>query len=173
MFAFPALAVASGALAQGRAASQAASYNAQVLENNALTEQLSASARASGAARGSNQRIASTRAAASASGFEQSGSISDLIGQAQLQGELEYLTAVYDGTLRSQSLRSAAAGQRAEGANARRSSRIGAATSLFSGVSSAFSMSGGVGGFGGRASPSVSSAASGGYSVGGGIRITK
>lgn len=128
----------AGSLLQGSAAKSAADHNAAIAQNDALRSQNEAAARAAEVVRRTRQTLAETRAAAGANGLALTGSVSDLLGQAETQGNLDALTAVYEGKVRSDKLRSQADSFRAAGANAQTASRFQAAGSLFSGSAKAY-----------------------------------
>lgn len=129
---------AVGAVQQGQAASKAANYNAQVQMQQAQMEQDQAGARATDAATRTRQRAAATRAGAIQNGFETDGSVADLLNTVETQGTLEGLTALYDGSVRAQGLRSSAETNRAGGSNAAAAGYLNAGTSLLSGFSRAY-----------------------------------
>lgn len=129
---------AVGAIQQGQAANKAAQYNASVMEQDARRAQDEAATRAGETARRTRQALAATRAGAAENGFALSGSIDDLLGQTERQGNLDALTAVYEGRVRSDSLRSQANITRFEGKNAQRAGYTRALGSLFSAAGSTY-----------------------------------
>jgi hypothetical protein len=125
---------AIGAINQGDAANQAAKYNANVMEQEARRPSEEAAVKAGEAARRTRQTLAASRAGAGANGFEIDGSIGDLLGQVERQGNLDALTAVYEGSGRAQGLRNKATLTRFEGKQAQRAAYTQALGSIFSGA---------------------------------------
>lgn len=125
---------AIGAINQGDAANQAAKYNATAMEQEARRTNEEAAIRAGEVARRTRQTLAASRAGAATNGFEIEGSIGDLLGQAERQGNLDALTAVYEGNTRAQGLRSKATLTRFEGRQAQRAGYTQALGSIFSGA---------------------------------------
>lgn len=123
----------SGALSQGKAAEDAAKYNAKVEENNALAAQQQAEAEARQIDRQNRIRAGSQRAAYGKAGVDLS-SLNDVYYDTGQQGELESLSALYAGATQSQFYNSRAVGARFEGQNARSASNINAASSLIGGL---------------------------------------
>lgn len=129
---------AYSSIQQGKAASDAANYNAAVKTQQAKTENQQAAAKATEYATRTRQKVAGVRAGAVQSGLETSGSVNDILTAVQEQGTLDMLTSLYDGNLRSQGLRMSAAQDRAEGAGAKRAGYLGAISSITSDVSSLY-----------------------------------
>ena len=125
-----------GTMQAAQAQKRAANYNAAVAEQNARTANEQAAVKAADSARQTRQRIAAGRAGALNQGLELSGTVGDVLDQGQKQGELDYLTAVYDGEVRATGFRNNAVLYRMEASNASRAGAIGAATKAFSGLSS-------------------------------------
>lgn len=160
----PALQVAGTVLGAGSsilggiAASNAASATAQLKDMQAVQAQDQAALKASEVARRTKQTLAASRAGAQQNGFELSGSVGDLLGQAEAQGNMDYLTAIYDGSSRATGLRNEASAARAQGQGAMMGGLIGAGTNLFSGLAKGYQT------FGSGTSSSVAvSGTSGGY----------
>ncbi|MCA3701415.1 MAG: hypothetical protein INF12_00015, partial [Methylobacterium sp.] len=124
---------AIGAINQGDAANAAAKYNANAMEQDARRANEEAAARAGEVARRTRQVLASSRAGAGANGFDLDGSVDDLLGQAERQGNLDALTAIYEGGVRAQELRNKAKLTRFEGKQAQRAGYTAALGSVFSG----------------------------------------
>ena len=129
---------AVGSVASGMAQAKASKFNAKVQENNAKIELDQAAARATEASRRTRQRIAATRAGALENGFEDSGSIADLIDTVGTQGTLEELTAIYDGTNRAQGLFMSAKLDRMNAKSAKIAGFLNAGNSVLSGFSDAY-----------------------------------
>lgn len=126
---------AVSAVGQGIAASNAAKYNAAVQRNQAEAETLQSVAKATEVATRTRQKVASTRAAFAQNGFEISGSPLDIVNAVAQQGELEQLTALYDGSQRARGLRASAELNDYQAKNAMTAGYIGAGTSILSGAS--------------------------------------
>lgn len=124
-----------GSIQAGKAENQATQYNATVNEMQARQAGEQAALKASEVARRSRQTQASGRASAMANGFDVSGSVVDVLNQAARSDELDFLTAIYDGSVQSAGLRSEAQLNRARGRSAKRAGYMGAASSLLSGAS--------------------------------------
>lgn len=118
------------------AASKAAGAQAQIAEQQARVAQDQASVKAGEVARDTRQRLAAGRAGAQQNGFELTGSVTDLLDQTARQGQLDYLTAAYDGSVQATGLNSSAKMYRQQGKNALISGAIGAAGQALGGVSS-------------------------------------
>lgn len=125
-----------GTLTSASAASKAANFNAQVAEQQAKVQQDQASVKASEIARDTRQRLAAGRAGAQQNGFELTGSVGDLLNQTARQGQLDYLTAVYDGSVQATGLNNSAKLYRQQAKNAMTAGMIGAAGQALGGVSS-------------------------------------
>lgn len=117
------------------AASKAAGAQAQIAEQQAKVAQDQASVKAGEVARDTKQRLAAGRAGAQQNGFELTGSVGDLLNQTARQGQLDYLTAVYDGSMQATGLNASAKMYRQQGKNALISGAIGAAGQALGGVS--------------------------------------
>ena len=101
---------AVGALQQGRAASQAAAYNAQINEQNAAIAQQQAAAQAQQQSRENYLRLGAIRAAqGTAGGTGDAGSVLDVLADAGAQGELERQNILYQGDLQARAYRNTAA----------------------------------------------------------------
>lgn len=129
---------AVGAIRQGNAAAAAARYDAQVKEVQANQALDQGAARASNEVVKTRQRVAAARAGAVQNGFEVEGSVTDILDTVERQGELESLTAMYEGGVRAQGLRQGAEVDRATARNAQTAGYFGAATSILSGASRAY-----------------------------------
>jgi hypothetical protein len=125
-----------GAIQSGKAENAASQYNATVNDMQARQSGEQAALKASEIARRSRQTQASGRASALANGFEQSGSVVDVLNQAARGDELDALTAIYDGSVQSTGLRNEAALNRSRGKSAKTAGYMSAASSLLSGASS-------------------------------------
>lgn len=107
-----------GTGAQALASSNSAEFQAKLAKAQARQAQGQASVKASEVARDTKQRSAALRAGALQSGFAMEGSMSDLLYQSERQGELDYLTAVYDGSVQAMGLRATAANYKRQAGNA-------------------------------------------------------
>jgi hypothetical protein len=133
-----------GTLAQAQAQSNAAEYNAKVNKINAQTSTEQAATVAAQKNRETRQRIAQGTGAVMQNGFEVSGSPLDVLNQAQDQGNLDYLTAVYSGQVKAAGYKNQAEMDMAESKNALAAGAIGAASQLFSGMSNIYKNRGSV-----------------------------
>lgn len=125
-----------GAIQAGKPENAASQYNATVNDIQAGQASEQAALKASEITRRARQTQSAGRASALVNGFEQSGSVVDVLNQAARGDELDALTAVYDGSVQSAGLKSEAALNRARGRSAKRAGYMGAASSLLSGASS-------------------------------------
>lgn len=128
-----------GAVQAGKAENAAAQYNASVNDLQARQAGEQAALKASEVARRSRQSQAAGRAAALVNGFEQTGSVVDVLNQAARSDELDYLTAIYDGSVQAAGLRSEAQLNRARGASAKRAGKMAAGASLLTAANSFYS----------------------------------
>lgn len=126
---------AYGAYSQGQATAKAAKFNAATKEIQATQVTDNASAVASNDALKTRQRVAAARAGSIQNGFEEEGSVSDILRTVETDGALEGLTALHEGSTRAASLRTGAALDQMTASNAKTSGYIGAGTQLLSGVS--------------------------------------
>ena len=129
---------AGGTLASGIAAKRAADFNAEMalLQGQQASEQ--GALAASEANRQTIQRLAAARAGATENGFALTGSVSDLLSQAGRQGQLDYLTAVYDGTVRNVGAKNSAALYKMQGRGALTESFLGAGSKLIGGMADVY-----------------------------------
>lgn len=126
---------AYGAIQQGQAAKSAGRYNEIVQKQQADQAMNIAGQKASNESVKTRQRVAAARAGAIQNGFETDGSVGDILRTVETQGALEGLTAMWEGGVRAQGLRSSAELSRASGDNAETAGYIGAGSSLLSGFS--------------------------------------
>ena len=126
---------AGGSLLEGVAAQRAADYNAKVSNIQARQSAEQGALAASEVSRQLNQRLAGGRAAAAQSGFENSGSVNDLLKQVERAGITDMMTAVYDGRTRAAAARSTATAQKAAGSSALWGGVLGAGAQAMSGMS--------------------------------------
>lgn len=136
---------AIGAIQSGNAQAAAATYNARVQEQNAKVAQDQAASVASQKIRENRQRMAAGRGAVMQNGFELTGTPLDILDQADVQGNLDYLTAIYDGKVAATGYQNNATLYKMEAKNARRAGMIGAGTAMLSGVADAFKARGQMG----------------------------
>lgn len=128
----------AGTLASGQAQKKAANYNAQVQEQQAIQANDQAAARATEISVRNRQKLAATRAGSIENGLELDGSVNDVLDTVQQQGTLDAMTALYDGSVRAQGLRSSAELERAKGKSAVTASYLGAGSSLLTGFSKGY-----------------------------------
>lgn len=129
---------ALGAIQQGNAAKAAANYNSQVAQQNAQMAEDQAAVKASESYRQTRQKLAASRAASLQNGVALNGTTGDVLDMGEKYGELDYLTAVYDGQVRATGLRNNAQLYTMEGKSAQNAGYIGAATRAFSGLSDVY-----------------------------------
>ena len=135
---------AGGSLLEGVAGARAGEYNADVARMQAQQAGEQGALAASEAIRATNQRTATGRAAAAQSGFENTGSVRDLIDQVERAGYMDALSAVYDGSVRSLSAKNNATQAAAQGENALWGGVFGAGTAALSGVSDYYRRTGAI-----------------------------
>lgn len=126
-----------GALNQGRAASDAANYNAAVASRNAVVAQQQAAADAERQRRENVLRQGQIRAGYGASGVTLEGSPLDVLENSAAMGELDRQTILYKGRLRSMGSEETAALDVMQGENAITQSYLRAGSELFTGASKA------------------------------------
>lgn len=132
-----------GQLQQGKAAQQAAEFNAQTAERNATNALGISASNQEASGRRSRQIIGNQAAAAAQSGIGMGGSNKDLLEQSQTAAELEALNIAYGGASEATAYRNEAALQRWQGKVARRASYLNAATSIFGNAAAYGSFGGG------------------------------
>lgn len=135
---------AMGAMQQASAAAAAANYNAKIQEQNAQVAKEQSAAVAGQKIRESRQRSSNIVAGTMQNGFEVSGSPLDVLGQAETQGYMDYLTALYDGKVAATGYQNNANLYRMEAKNAKTAGAIGAASSMLGGLSSIYRSGGSV-----------------------------
>lgn len=131
-----------GVGASALASSNAAKFQAGLAEMQAKQASEQASVKAGEVARDTRQRLAAGRAGALQNGFELSGSMNDLLDQTGRQGQLDYLTAVYDGSVQATGLNATAKNYRNQASNALIGGALGAASSALGGIGSVYKMRG-------------------------------
>lgn len=131
-----------GVGASALASANAASYQADLARSQAKQAQEQASVKAGEVAREGKQRLAAARAGALQNGFELSGSATDLIEQADRQGQLDYLTAVYDGSVRATGLNASAKLYGMQKTNALVGGALGMGAKALGGVADVYRMRG-------------------------------
>jgi len=134
---------AVGMVASAQAQSNAANYNAQVQQINAQVSSEQGAAQAAQKARESRQRQAAGQAAVMQGGFELAGSPLDVLDQAQAQGNLTYLTSVYDGQVKATGYQNNATLYRSQADSAPTAGFIGAGGKLLGGLSDVYRLSNG------------------------------
>lgn len=142
---------AYGQIQQGKAANREAMYQAKVQDNMAISEGYAAIQEAQNAKREADtirerniRGMADNIAAAARSGLTITGSVTDTLTDNAIQSEKDAALALYTGEMAGYNRANRASGYRAQatltrmsGANALRSSRIGAAGTVVSGLSRA------------------------------------
>lgn len=131
--------------AQGRAAQQAADYNAEIQAQNARVARQQAGAREEAQRRQARQVLGEQRAALSQAGIGLGGSAADVYGQSAANAELDALNIRYEGELDARGLLAQSALSTYGGQVDRMNGKIGkqagytnAAASLLTGASSAY-----------------------------------
>lgn len=131
-----------GTAASSLAASNAADFQAKLARVQGQQAQDQASVKAGEVARESRQRLAATRAGAIQNGFELTGSIGDLLDQTERQGQLDYLTAVYDGSVQATGLNATSKMYKRQASNALITGALGAGAQALGGYSQVQRMKG-------------------------------
>lgn len=138
-----------GAIQQGKAAKQAADYNATINLQNAQIARSQAEAAAKQHERETYLRLGSIHAGQGhAGGAAGEGSVLDVLGDVAAQRELERQNIFYNAELQARSFQNTATLDTWQGNNAKQASYMKAGTELFKGVSNMYSG----GGFGGAGS---------------------
>ena len=122
------------AVQQGKAAEDAANYNAKVAENSARAAAEQAEAEARQIRRLNVLRSGAQRAGYGKAGVDLSGSAEDVFFDTGAQGELEALSALYAGDIQSGYYQSRAIGSRFEGRQARSAATLRAAGTVIGGL---------------------------------------
>ncbi len=123
-----------GTGASALASANAADFQAKLAQQQAAQATDQAAVKASEVAREGRQRTAALRAGAIQNGFEISGSMSDLLQQTERQGTLDYLTAVYDGSVQATGLNATAANYRRQKSSALTGGALGMGAQALGGV---------------------------------------
>lgn len=131
-----------GTGASALASANAAEFQADLQRQQAQTAQDQASVKATEVARDSKQRFSAARAGALQNGFELTGSMNDLLEQTERQGELDYLTAVYDGSAAATGLRASAKMSERSAEGALIGGALGAGAQALGGVGKYYQMRG-------------------------------
>lgn len=131
-----------GTAASALASSNAAEFQAQLAKRQAEQAQDQASIKATEVAREGKQRLAAARAGAIQNGFELTGSMNDLLEQTDRQGQLDYLTAVYDGSVQATGLNATAKNYKNQASNALIGGALGAGAQALGGVANVYKMRG-------------------------------
>ena len=124
---------AVGAIQQGKAAKNAANYNAAIATNDARIAELQAQAEESRHRRMARKAIGGIRAAYGASGVTLEGTPTDVLYESVANAESDALNIRYGGLLRSQGFMNTAQLDRMQGKNAQTAGYMNAASSLLSG----------------------------------------
>lgn len=133
---------ALGVGAQALAAKNSADFQAKLANVQAKQAQAQASVKASEVARETRQTTAAMRAGALQNGFDLSGSMADILDQSERQGQLDYLTAVYDGSVQATGLRATAKNFKRQGKNAIIGGVLGMGAQALGGVADIYKMRG-------------------------------
>lgn len=133
---------AVGSIAEGSANANAAKYNARLSRLSAKQAEEQAAFKAADIAKKTRFGVARTEAAAAANNLEQSGSVTDLIQQQEVTGELDKLLAVYEGRVAATGYRNSALLDDSRAKSARAMGYLGAGQSLLKGGSDIYSMGG-------------------------------
>lgn len=127
-----------GTAASSLAAANAADFQAKLAKQQGSQATEQASVRAGEISRENRQRLAATRAGALQSGFELTGSMNDLLDQTERQGELDYLTAVYDGSVQAAGLNATSEMYKRQKSNAIIGGVLGAGSQAVGGLSQVY-----------------------------------
>lgn len=133
----------AGTAASALAEARASEYNAKLAEQQGKIASGQAALAASQAARAGHQRMAAARAGALQNGFELSGSVLDLLDATERQGDMDYLTAVYEGRMANAGHQADAGLSRSRAKGALAAGAIGAGTRMMSGVADHYRSFGG------------------------------
>ena len=131
-----------GVGASALASSNAAKFQAGLAEMQAKQAQDQASVKAGEVARDTRQRLAAARAGGIQNGFELTGSLNDLLDQTDRQGQLDYLTAVYDGSVQATGLNASAKLYKNQATNALIGGALGMGSKALGGVADVYRMRG-------------------------------
>lgn len=121
---------AIGSISQAQAAKNAANYNAQLAERNAVIARQQAAANEDAQRRHANRVLGRMRSGYGASGVTSEGSPLDVLEDSVAEAELDALNIRYQGELGAMGYQSEAAMQRTAGKNAMRQGYFRAAGSL-------------------------------------------
>lgn len=131
-----------GVGASALASSNASRFQANLAEMQGKQAQEQAGLKAGEIARENRQKIAAATAGAQENGFDVSGSPLDLINQTERQGQLDYLTAVYDGSVQATGLNATAKNYRNQASNALIGGVLGMGSKALGGMASVYSTKG-------------------------------
>lgn len=123
-----------GDVAQGRAQDEAAQYNAQRDEQNAILAEQQAAANEQRFRVLALKNQGSITAAYGASGVAATGSVLDVLGESAANAELDALTIRHNGQIKATNLRNDAAMERWKGGIARKLGYFGGASDLLAGA---------------------------------------
>lgn len=138
----------AGAVSQANAASNAAKYNQQVANNNAIAAEQQAAYAANQKDLQLKQIIGQQQAAGGASGFQQGGSLDSVGFSSEEQGKLDQLGTRYQGAIQAGNYRSQAQLQGMAASNAQTNGMFSAAGSLIQGASQGATQYGNIQGYG-------------------------
>lgn len=123
---------------QGAATSKAASYNAQVQDQQAKSASDQAAYQSATITNQTRARQANAEGSMLENGTELSGSNVDILNAIDTSGRLDAMTAVYDGSVQSTSYENQAALSRQSASNAMLTGFIGAGTKIMSGYADSY-----------------------------------
>lgn len=130
-------------LYEGKAAQQAANYNAQMIEQEAEIAQNVSRANAAAQRRRARAFMGTARAAAGQTGLGMAGSIKDVLDRSAAEAELDAMNIEYGGNLKAIGAANQAAITRWQGKQARKLGNIKAAAQIISAASGSYSGGGG------------------------------
>lgn len=131
-----------GTAASSLAAANSADFQSKLARVQGQQAQDQASLRAGEVARDTRQRLAATRAGAIQNGFELTGSMNDLLDQTERQGTLDYLTAVYDGSVQATGLAATSKMYKRQASSALIGGALGAGAQALGGVAQVYRQKG-------------------------------
>lgn len=125
---------AAGQIGAGESARAAASRNAEIMRREAELNQQQGVARAVAQERRGRELLGQQRAAIGQAGIGWEGSAEDVMRESSTMAQLDVMSTFYESALQSTAMRNRASIAEWEGKQARRASRVGAATSLLMGA---------------------------------------
>ena len=125
---------AIGQIGAGESAQAAASRNAELMRRQAELTQQQGVTRAIAQERRGRELLGKQRAAVGQAGIGWEGSAEDVMRESSTMAQLDAMSTFYESELQATALRNRASISEWEGKQARRASRVGAATSLLMGA---------------------------------------